>query len=248
MSEAEQALRESEQLITDAAAVNKRAPLAGTQGEFHLRRGTPKLAIAAFRRQAELCRYAGDVLGENIALGNLGCAQLDAGDLDAAIGTLRESVEGLRSTHAPFGLEFRLSTLAVALAWRGDEADVLQLAREAFDQLRLLGVTFAPLMAAALHHARRGDSRRAVLLTGYASTRLPREKHTRQIALPMQQRLRDCATAEHPMATVEIWVRMGERLTEEQAAAIAFDAAYLPAFPGSGDARQVVEDLELPAQ
>ena len=60
MSEAEQALREAEQLITDAAAVNKRAPLAGDPRRVFLRRGTPKLAIGAFRRQAELCRSAGN--------------------------------------------------------------------------------------------------------------------------------------------------------------------------------------------
>jgi hypothetical protein len=45
--------------------------------------------------------------------------------------------------------------------------------------------------------------------------------------LPMQQRVRERATAKHPAATVEIWLRAGERLTEEQAAAIAFDDAPL---------------------
>ena len=248
MSEAEQALREAEQLISDTSAMSKQAPLAGTQGEFYLRRGTPELAIAAFRRQAELCRRAGDMLGEYVALGNLGCAELDAGDLDAAIESLSKSVAGLRSTHAPLGLEFRLSTLAVALAWRGDDVDVLGLAREAFDQLRLLGVTFAPLMAAALHHARRSDLRRAVLLGGYSCTRLARERNTRQIALPLQERLRDFAAAEHSIATVDAWLRAGERLSEEQAAAIAFDAVILPDCGDLGSTRNVAEDSELPAQ
>ena len=47
---------------------------------------------------------------------------------------------------------------------------------------------------------------------------------------------------------VETWLRAGERLTEEQAAAIAFDAAHLPGCHESGDPRRVAEDLELPAQ
>ncbi len=247
MFEAEQALHEAEQLITDGA-LSKQGPLAATQGEFYLRRGTPKLAIAAFRRQAELCRRAGDVHSENIALGNLGCAQLDAGELDAAIESLHKSVDGLRSIHAPYGLEFRLGTLAVALAWRGDDVDILPLAREAFDDLRIVGVTFAPLIAAALQHCRRGDLRRAVLVTGYVYGQLPQQKHTRLIALPLQQRVRDRAAAEHSAATVESWLREGERLTEEQAAAIAFDAAHLSGCHESGDARRVAEDLELPAQ
>ena len=39
----------------------------------------------------------------------------------------------------------------------------------------------------------------------------------------MQQRVRELATAEHPAPTVETWLRAGERMTEAQAAAIAFD-------------------------
>lgn len=82
-------------------------------------------------------------------------------------------------------------------------------------------------MAAALQHVRRGDLQRAVLLTGYAYSRLPQEKVTRPTTLPMQQRVRERATAEHPAATVETWLRAGERLTAEHAAAIAFDETPL---------------------
>jgi tetratricopeptide (TPR) repeat protein len=227
MSEAEQALREAELLLAHTTAIGKQAPLARAQGELHLRRGEPRLAIAAFRRQTELWRRAGGPFGELIALGNVGCAELDAGDVDAAVESLRRSVEGLRSLRGSFGLELRLGWLAVALAWRGDDLDILPLAREAFDSLRELGLTFAPLMAAALQHVRRGDSQRAVLLTGYAYSRLPQEKVTRPTTLPMQQRVRELATAEHPAATVEAWLRAGERLTAEQAAAIAFDDGSL---------------------
>jgi hypothetical protein len=39
--------------------------------------------------------------------------------------------------------------------------------------------------------------------------------------------MRERATAEHSAATVETWLRAGERLTAEQAAAIAFDGAAL---------------------
>ena len=138
-----------------------------------------------------------------------------------------KSVDGLRRINAPYGLEFRLSTLAVALAWRGDDVDILPLAREAFDHHRLLGVTFAPLMAAALQHVRRDNSQRAVLLAGYACSKLPLREPPSLIALPMQQRVRERAAAEHSAAAVETWLRAGECLTEEQAAAIAFDEAPL---------------------
>jgi hypothetical protein len=39
--------------------------------------------------------------------------------------------------------------------------------------------------------------------------------------------VRDRAAAQHPAAAVETWLHAGERLTEEQAAAIAFDDAPL---------------------
>jgi predicted ATPase/DNA-binding winged helix-turn-helix (wHTH) protein len=225
MSEAEQALREAERLFADSTEVHKQAPLARTQGEFYLRRGEANLAIAAFGRQTELWRRAGAPIAEHIALGNVGCAQLDAGDVDAAIESLRRSVEGLGSMRGSFALELRLGWLALALAWRGDDLDILPHAREAFDFLRELGLTSGPLMAAALQHVRRGDSQRAVVLTGYAYSRLPQEEVTRPTTLPLQmrQRVRERATVGHPAATVEAWLRTGESLTEEQAAAIAFD-------------------------
>ncbi|HVF64857.1 MAG TPA: winged helix-turn-helix domain-containing protein [Casimicrobiaceae bacterium] len=225
MPSAARALHEAEKLVTDDSPLRKQASLAATQGHCHLRRGEAELAIAAFRRQVELNRLAGDALGENVALGNVGSAQLDAGDLDGAIETVRRSVEGLRKINAPYGLEFRLSTLAVALAWRGDDADIVPLAREAFDHHRLLGVTFAPLMAAALQHARRDDAQRAVLISGYACTKLPQREPQGMIALPMQQRVLERAAMEHSRDAIETWLRAGERLNEDQAAAIAFDTA-----------------------
>jgi predicted ATPase/DNA-binding winged helix-turn-helix (wHTH) protein len=243
MSEAEEALREADQLVTATAALRKQAALAATQGQCYLRRVAPERAIAAFCRQLELYRCAGDILGEYVALGNVGSAQLEAGDVDAGVESLRKSVDGLRRINAPYGVEFRLSALAVALAWRGDNIDILPLAREAFDHHRLLGVTFAPLMAAALQHARRNDARRAVLLAGYAYGKLPLHERPSLIALPMQHRVRDCAAAKYPAAAIEAWLRAGECLTEEQAAAIAFDGAPLDELPSEQLSSQSNESL-----
>ena len=189
------------------------------------------------------------MLGEYVALGNVGSAQLDAGDVDAAIESLRKSVDGLRRINAPYGLEFRLSTLAVALAWRGDDVDILPLAREAFDHLRLLGVTFAPLMAAALQHARRDDPRRAVLLTGYAYSKLPLQSTHDLIALPMQQRVRDRAAAEHPAATVEDLAARGrapdrgagsgDRVRRRSAGRVALSDRSVPIWQGAATTARV---------
>jgi predicted ATPase/DNA-binding winged helix-turn-helix (wHTH) protein len=243
MSDAAEALREAEELITANAPLRKQAALAAVQGQCYLRRGAPELAITAFRRQVELNSRAGDEIGENFANGNVGSAQLDAGDLDGAIESLCKSVEGLRRINAPYGLELRLSMLAVALAWRGDDVDILPLAREAFDHHRLLGMTYAPLMAAALKHAGRDDARRAVMLVGYTCGKLPLREPPSLIALPMHQRVRDLAAAKYPAAAIEAWLCAGESLTEEQAAAIAFDGAPVDGPPTEQRPTQSNESL-----
>jgi predicted ATPase len=229
MPEAERALREAEELVTDATALRKQAALAATQGECYGCLGEDERSIAAFRRQGELYRRAGAELGEYLALGNVGSAQLQAGKLDAAIESLRKSVDGLRRINAPYGHGFRISMLSIALALRGDAVDVLALAREAFDQLRALGATSGPLLAAALHHARRDDLRRAVLLAGYVLNEP--KKNPAPVCLPVhlrvQQQVRDRALVEHSATTVEIWLGAGESLTEAQVTAIAFDDAPL---------------------
>jgi len=227
--EAVRALREAEELVTDATALRKQAALAATQGECYGCLGDSERSVAAFRRQRELYRRAGAQLGEYLALGNVGSAQLNAGEVDAAIESLHTAVDGLRRINAPYGLDFRLSMLSIALALRGDAVDVLALAREAFDRLRGLGATSGPLLAAALHHARRDDLRRAVLLAGYALS-APKTNPSPaclQLLLHAQKQVRDRALMVQSTATVEDWRREGELLTEAQAAAIAFDGVPL---------------------
>jgi tetratricopeptide (TPR) repeat protein len=228
MAEAVRALHAAEALVTADTPLRKQAALAATQGGCHLRLGAPERAVLAFRHQADLYRRAGAEIGEYLALGNVGSAQLEAGDLDAAIQSLRKSVDGLRRLKSPYGQETRLGKLALALALREDDVDVLPLAREAFDRLRSPGLTFGPLMAAALHHVRSGDLQRGVLIAGFAGNTLARSgQHPCAIDLHLQQRVHACAAASHPDATIESWLRSGTCLTEAQAAAIAFDNAPL---------------------
>ena len=59
MSEAEQALREAEKLVTATAALRKQAALAATQGQCYVRRGAPQLRdhrISSPSRAVSLCR------------------------------------------------------------------------------------------------------------------------------------------------------------------------------------------------
>jgi hypothetical protein len=84
-------------------------------------------------------------------------------------------------------------------------------------------------LAAALHHARRDDLRRAVLLAGYALS-APKTNPSPaclQLLLHAQKQVRDRALMVQSTATVEDWRREGELLTEAQAAAIAFDGVPL---------------------
>ncbi len=231
--EAERALREAEERVGETTALRKQAALAATQGECYGVLGENELSIAAFCRQGDLYRRAGAELGEYLALGNVGSAQLQAGMLDAAIESLRKAVDGLRRINAPYGQGFRVSMLSIALALRGDAVDTFALAREAFEQLRALSATSGPLLAAALDFARRNDLRRAVRLAGYALS--PQKKDQAGVCLPVllqaHQRVRDRALIEQSVTTIEAWLRAGEQLTEAQVAAIAFEDAPLMDFP-----------------
>jgi len=86
-------------------------------------------------------------------------------------------------------------------------------------------------MAAALQHARRDDARRSALIAGYAGNNLPLREPPSLITLPMQQRVRELAAQRQPAEVVNAWLRAGEHLTEERAAAIAFDDGSLDGLP-----------------
>jgi len=55
--------------------------------------------------------------------------------------------------------------------------------------------------------------------------------------------VRDCAAAKYPATAIEAWLRAGECLTEEQAAAIAFDGAPLDELPSEQLSSQSNESL-----
>ena len=96
------ALRESEGLVNQDTALRKQAALAATQGMYCKLTGATDGAIKAFCRQRDLYRRAGAALGEYLALGNIGSAQLEAGDVDSAIDSLRKSVELNRAVPVPW--------------------------------------------------------------------------------------------------------------------------------------------------
>jgi predicted ATPase/DNA-binding winged helix-turn-helix (wHTH) protein len=228
IAEAARALDEAKQWVGADAALRKQAALAATEGEHHMRVGAPERAIDAFRRQGELYRRAGAEIGEYLALGNVGSAKLLAGEVDSAIDCLRRAVDGLRRIRAPYGHEHRLGMLSLALALRGAEVEVPAVAREAFDSLRSLGTTSVPLLASALYHAQREDLARAVMVAGHALATLSRrggELHS--FCVKLQERVHERAQSRYPADAVEAWARAGGALTEDRAAAIAFDDAPL---------------------
>jgi len=152
---------------------------------------------------------------------------LQAGDIDAAITSLRAAIEGLRSLQAPMRESASLGALALALALRG-HADALAVAREAFHALRSAGRISAPLLAAALHHVRH-DAQRAVLAAGCALGPLTEPNGHLPLCHAVRQRVRSQAEALHAAALVEQWLAAGEAMSEERAAAVAFDGAPVDA-------------------
>jgi hypothetical protein len=222
-------------LIGDDAPVRLQGVLSMVQGSRALELHDFAAAKAAFGRQAELYRREGAEFGEYMALTNLSFVLLDAGEVDAAIDALRRVLDGLQRLKAPYGRAMPRAMYAVALAVRGDDGDVLSLAREAFDFLGQSGgaAPFKPFMAAALHHARRGDARRGALIGGYALHVLSKEtSNVCPIDLRMRDQLIELARSAGDGASVDDWLKAGERLGQAQVAALAFEGARVEEFLG----------------
>lgn len=223
----DEVIAEAATCITAAAPLRQQANLAMARGGRALELHDFAAAAREFHRQAELSRRDGSELGDYMALINLSYVSLDIGQIDAAIDASRRAIEGLRRLGVRYNLGMAQAQLAVALAVRGDAVDVPSLARKAFDQSCRSGSTFRPLMAAALHIARQGDTRRAALVVGYARQELASEGEEPS---PFDWRLQnevDQLLASTDASLREAWLRAGEGLSEVQVATVAFDDAPL---------------------
>ncbi len=230
-----EALQEATAVIGDDAPLRLQAVLAMVHGNRALELHDFAAGKAAYGRQAELYRRNGDEFGEYMALNNLSLVLLDTGDFDAAIDALQRVLDGLQRLRAPYNRAMPRALHAVALALRGDDVDVLSLAREGFDHLSPSGgaAPYKPLMAAALHHARRGEAQRGALIGGYTWYVLSKEtSNACLIDVRMRDQLIDLAKSAGAGASVDDWLKAGERLSQAQVAALAFEGARVEEFLG----------------
>jgi predicted ATPase/DNA-binding winged helix-turn-helix (wHTH) protein len=230
-----EALKEATAVIGDDAPLRLQAVLAMVHGSRALELQDFAAAKAAYGRQAELYRREGADFGEYMALTNLSMVLLDTGEVDAAIDTLQRVLDGLRLLKAPYGRAMPRALHAVALALRGDDVDVLSLAREAFDYFSPMGgaAPYKPFMAVALHHARRGEAQRGALIGGYALHVLSKEKSNAcLIDVRMRDQLIELAQSASAGASVDDWLKAGERLSQAQVAALAFEGGRVEEFLG----------------
>jgi predicted ATPase/DNA-binding winged helix-turn-helix (wHTH) protein len=230
-----EALQEATAVIGDDAPLPLQAVLAAVHGGRALVLRDFAAAKAAYGRQAELNRRNGDEFGEYVALGYLSEVLLETGDLDAAIDALQRVLDGLQRLRAPYGRAAPRALHAVALALRGDDVDVLSLAREGFDHFGPMGgfPAFMPLMAAALYHARRGEAQRSALIGGYAWHVLSKETSTPYLFdVRLRDHLIDLAKSAGAGASVDAWLKAGERLSQAQVTALAFEGGRVEEFLG----------------
>ena len=240
---ADAALARAEQLVDDTMPPLVRERLACGQMFRAIAHGDEEARLAGCRRHAELSRMADNAFGELIALHNLGCAQLDADRLDDAVATMTEVVARYRAQHSPNTMGASLTVLSLALALRGDDIDLLPLAREGHVKTRLIGRDSCALLAAAVQHVRRGDVERAVVLAGFAETDLRRwisRPEPGELALP--GRVLERCTATLAGGVVARLRALGAALDDRHAERVAFDGADWDAvgakpLPGLGDAR-----------
>ena len=200
------------------------------QGSWGLRCGDLAAGAAGYRRQAECYRRDGSEFGGYLAQANLCNVLLDAGEIDEAIVTARQVIEGLDRIKAPYGSAFPRALLAIALALRGQPGDdVLARAREAFDLLRDSRATHRPLLAAALHHARGGDAVRAAAIAGHALTVCEQVKvKPCPVDVQLEQQVRALVAAACPADGASAWQQAGSAMGEAQIVGIAFEGAPLP--------------------
>jgi predicted ATPase/DNA-binding winged helix-turn-helix (wHTH) protein len=225
---AERALAEAARLIGADAPLMKRAALALVEGALARLRGDYAQALAAFRRQ-EALYLQGGTQGEWIARGNIGMVLLADGQVDEAVEVLRAAVEGQRQVGTSVNV-WALSAWAAALAARGDD-EALARSLEAYRQQRARSGRFEwAIDAAAMHHARHGDARRALLLGGWASRqRADGNWAVWPHALDWGRQLRALAAAALPAPQVDAWFERGQRLSDGEVAALAYEDAPLPA-------------------
>lgn len=220
------AIEEAAALMDDSTPLRLRAALESVRGSRALGVHDFDAARAAFEKQAELHRQEGTEAGQYAALANLGMVSLDIGDIDAAVVTLRRAVDGLRRQNARFNLAGTTTLYSVALAVQGDHADVLPLARQGYDHASQMGGghhAFKPLMAAALHHARQGDGHRATLIAGHCWATLTKAAST-YCVVDVQMKEKLVAMGRERGWTIDDWMADGARLTQAQAAELAFGA------------------------
>jgi len=228
------AIAEASASVDDSTPVRLRAVVEMIHGSRALHLHDFDAARAAFTRQAELYRQEGSTAGEYAALINLGMVALDAGEIDEAVATLRRAMDGLRREKAQFNLSTASSIYAVALAVQGDHPDVLPLARQGYDHASQMGGganAYKPLMAAALHHARQGDGQRAASIAGYCWATLTQAMST-YCAADVQMKEKLVALGRERGWSVDAWMADGARLTQAQAAELAFEDRRVEESPG----------------
>jgi predicted ATPase/DNA-binding winged helix-turn-helix (wHTH) protein len=224
---AQRALDELQRLVGTSAPPLKRAALAVTQAHIAIEHGDFDEAIAAHERQFVLYRD-GRTGGEWLARSNIGMVQLFADRIDEAITTLTEAVAGQRQVEYWTNIGSALSSLAVALALRGDK-QALAVAREAHATQRPSGTTEGALIAAALHHASHGDCARALLISGWVFTQIERHLwRTFPVSQRWRRRVLELAGTTLAAPTIDTLVARGQCLTQLEAAALAFDDVPLP--------------------
>ena len=165
---ADVALEEAARLEDPQWPPHWRASLAFAQWIVALNAGRFDEARQAARRQAELQRAAGNVLGEQLALGNVATCDVWGGEPARAVPQLRAVVAELGRLGHDYAAGHMVYNLCSALLDLGEFDEALQQARRAYALLRREGdqdILWGTLVRLA---AARGRAQAALRLSGYA--------------------------------------------------------------------------------
>jgi tetratricopeptide (TPR) repeat protein len=205
------ALAEARDIEDPAWAPRRRSLLAFAEWILALREGRYAEARDHAQRQGDLNRASGDAFGVQMGLGNVGACDAYGGAPERAIGLLREAIAGLDRIGAGDAAGHFVGNLAYALMQVGELDEALAAMRRAYALLRREGDQAMLLVSLTGLAARRGDTRAALQVMGYALA-FWEAQGLRSIRVPAADALApDIASHEREALLVE-----GRRLTEEQ--------------------------------
>jgi predicted ATPase/DNA-binding winged helix-turn-helix (wHTH) protein len=184
--EAAAALDEAERIEDSRWPPRQRAAVRFARYMWCTMDGRHAEALGFARRQRDLYREEGSVVGEQFAIGNIASVLLAMGQPEEALAKVRPAVDRLEALGAGAGAGHNIGTETIALVMLGRHDEALARARVAFTRLQREGDPYWLLEPLAWSAALQGRYADAARIVGYVDARFAATGEVRRA--PARQR------------------------------------------------------------